>query len=559
MASDSNQIRSVCDSDKEELSMEEMLSEAESAMKEFFSVQAPRDILCGLWTGAMCIVSGAVLATVGIVAQPVDGIRSSGVTGGIKGVAAGLCTAVFFSVVAVCTCAFQICRGAIATPRALLSTSRGLQWDSESAKWTEPIPYSLPEEAERVLKGDDDDDDGLGCDGDNTGRSSASSSRRQVVDTRYYDALCVPTAASTQDIRRGYFKQSKRWHPDKASEPDAKQRFQQISEAYQVLSDPKRRRAYDAHGRQGAGENFIDAQIFFSALFHADVLEPFIGQLRLAETLGEDFLNVVDESNNAESKNVNATCFSDQIRESQRNEARQVRRQVTLAVKLTELLDPYVKGDRAGFVKRAQFEARSMLAKDKSIGRFLEEIGWMYGNRANWYLGQLESRLGTLGLRAVRARTQLTARGMLHKATTAKLAVSSYFKLRDISREVATEDGATDGVEGTSRAEKEEEFPDVLTNALPTFMETLWSLTANDIVGTLDTVVARVLKDSSVDMASRRRRAEGLQELSRIFTSEAKAAASAPTKSIVNQTDNHARQRFEEAIMASMGARPTES
>lgn len=36
MASDSNQIRSVCDSDKEELSMEEMLSEAESAMKEFF-------------------------------------------------------------------------------------------------------------------------------------------------------------------------------------------------------------------------------------------------------------------------------------------------------------------------------------------------------------------------------------------------------------------------------------------------------------------------------------------------------------------------------------------
>ena len=45
---------------------------------------------------------------------------------------------------------------------------------------------------------------------------------------------------------------------------NAKERFQGISDAYQVLSDKERRRAYDKQGRSGAGESFVDAQIFFN-------------------------------------------------------------------------------------------------------------------------------------------------------------------------------------------------------------------------------------------------------------------------------------------------------
>lgn len=64
---------------------------------------------------------------------------------------------------------------------------------------------------------------------------------------RHYSILGVDKEASVQEIRRAYYHLAKRWHPDVNSSSGAKERFQEISEAYRVLSDPELRNTYD-HG-----------------------------------------------------------------------------------------------------------------------------------------------------------------------------------------------------------------------------------------------------------------------------------------------------------------------
>ncbi len=64
----------------------------------------------------------------------------------------------------------------------------------------------------------------------------------------FYQILGVPRDASQQDIQRAYRKLAREYHPDVNSDPAAEERFKDVSEAYDVLSDPETRRRYDAFG-----------------------------------------------------------------------------------------------------------------------------------------------------------------------------------------------------------------------------------------------------------------------------------------------------------------------
>ncbi|MBO0871758.1 MAG: J domain-containing protein [Pseudonocardia sp.] len=64
----------------------------------------------------------------------------------------------------------------------------------------------------------------------------------------FYDALGVSRDASAEDIQRAYRKLARRYHPDVNKDPEAAERFREIGEAYDVLSDPDTRRRYDRFG-----------------------------------------------------------------------------------------------------------------------------------------------------------------------------------------------------------------------------------------------------------------------------------------------------------------------
>lgn len=69
----------------------------------------------------------------------------------------------------------------------------------------------------------------------------------------YYEMLELTTTATESDIKKAYRKHALRWHPDKNpdNQKEAEKRFKEISEAYEVLSDKKKRDIYDKYGKEG--------------------------------------------------------------------------------------------------------------------------------------------------------------------------------------------------------------------------------------------------------------------------------------------------------------------
>jgi curved DNA-binding protein len=66
----------------------------------------------------------------------------------------------------------------------------------------------------------------------------------------FYEVLGVPRTASADEIQRAYRKLARTYHPDVNKDPEAEERFKEVSEAYDVLSDPDTRSRYDRFGPQ---------------------------------------------------------------------------------------------------------------------------------------------------------------------------------------------------------------------------------------------------------------------------------------------------------------------
>ena len=93
----------------------------------------------------------------------------------------------------------------------------------------------------------------------------------------YYDVLGVPRNATPEEIKRAFRRLAMKHHPDRNKEPDAEQRFKEINEAYEVLSDPQKRSAYDRFGHAGIEGPYVRGFDGFDLGGFGDIFDAFFG------------------------------------------------------------------------------------------------------------------------------------------------------------------------------------------------------------------------------------------------------------------------------------------
>ena len=86
----------------------------------------------------------------------------------------------------------------------------------------------------------------------------------------YYEVLGISKDAQINEIKSQYRKLALKFHPDRNKSSEAAEHFKEISEAYAVLSDTKKRQLYDQHGHAGVDGRYSTEDIFRGAGFNFD-------------------------------------------------------------------------------------------------------------------------------------------------------------------------------------------------------------------------------------------------------------------------------------------------
>jgi DnaJ family protein A protein 2 len=89
--------------------------------------------------------------------------------------------------------------------------------------------------------------------------------------TRYYEVLGVSATATQEELKKAYRKAAIKNHPDKGGDPD---KFKEISQAYEVLSDPEKRDVYDQFGEDALKEGMGGGGATHNPF---DIFESFFG------------------------------------------------------------------------------------------------------------------------------------------------------------------------------------------------------------------------------------------------------------------------------------------
>jgi molecular chaperone DnaJ len=101
----------------------------------------------------------------------------------------------------------------------------------------------------------------------------------------FYEVLGVPKNASDEEIKKSYRKMAMKFHPDRNQDNGAKEaegKFKEAKEAYEMLSDPQKRAAYDQHGHAGVDPNMRGGGEGFGGFAEAfgDIFGDMFGQQR---------------------------------------------------------------------------------------------------------------------------------------------------------------------------------------------------------------------------------------------------------------------------------------
>jgi DnaJ-domain-containing protein 1 len=318
---------------KEQLEKEQ--AEAKEKLESLLSMNRPKNLTQGVSKGVNNIVGGAIGGVgVAVLAPTLGlgvGLKQGGIIGGALGLVGGAVIGVLGGAGLIVGGALsgvtQVVRGVVAQPQAMMAPRQGKWWNDIAHDWvfTDLRKVDVPDNDDDLLKKIEEELDESG--------KIKPSSTGEVKDTYYYDLLEVDPKAEQSAIKRRYYILARKYHPDKIGHEDKEgaDKFKDVAEAYQVLSDPQLREKYDLDGRDGlsgdrteANGNKMEPDILFAFLFGSDRFKDYIGRLSTATSA------MVGDSPKLSIKEARTL---------------QVRRCTRLALKLVSKLDQWVAED----------------------------------------------------------------------------------------------------------------------------------------------------------------------------------------------------------------------
>lgn len=518
----------------------------------FMAQTRPKDLGDGLYRGLKTVGGSLAGGAATLVAAPAMGARQGGALGFVKGLGVGVVGGAAMAVGGTFCGVAQMGRGVMQAPKAHWARCEEKVWDQELGQWVDVDLCAQEREVEEMKA---ETEAGAG--------GSKGSDAVAVADTEYYDLLKVSTGATPSEVKKAYYKEARQCHPDKnPGDEAATAKFQQLSRVYQVLSDPELRKKYDKEGKAAMEEDQkamqLDPTVFFSLLFGSERFLPWTGELTIAMQAD----HFVKASEKAAEQDDDSLLEDEKGGEAMKR--RQLRREVQCAVHLREKLERDVYGrDPAGLDEQLTLEAHE-LAGAQFGPELLVALGEVYQLRAEIYLanelaGRFSFSKKLVGARHSGMRMRHAVHFYKNAAGSLVQAKKLYSTANKAQGKIAAEKQDESEAEKTDRGLLEEEaskeVQDAMDDALPTFLQTAWSLVVRDIDSTMKSVARKLLQDKSVPWQIRVRRAQALQRLGKIFTQEGTRAASAAAAaggSAGAAASGGAKDVLQEALLGSM-------